>query len=262
MRRNTIGLLLALMAFASSAFAYTARKEFRETRALRTGGELEVKNVNGSISVSSWDADSASVEAEIEVRASSRRDAEEFLQDVEIEIREIGTRLIVEAKHPRTGTGFWEWILGRRSPEVSIEFRLRLPRKCDASLRTVNGAIHVEGVSGTLSLSTTNGQIEARDVAGEVDASTVNGSLRIELTKVDPRARMEFKTVNGSIRLYLPEDARVDLDASTVNGRIDTDFPLQVSGKYVGQHLTGSLNGGGSSLRLRTVNGGIDVLRR
>ncbi|MDZ7372458.1 MAG: DUF4097 family beta strand repeat-containing protein [candidate division KSB1 bacterium] len=261
--RPYLGWLVALLTIAQApALAYTARKEVREVRAFGPGARLEVRNVNGSISVLPWGIDSVEVCAEISVRAKDREEAEDFLQDVEIEIRQVGRRLVVQARHPSVASGFWDWVFGQRKPEASVEFRIRVPKDADLELKTVNGAIEVEAVKGRLSFSTTNGRVEARDVGGEVEASTVNGSVRVEFTEVDPHARMEFKTVNGGIRLYLPENVRADIDASTINGHLETDFPLQVTGKYVGRHIAGSINGGGAFFRLRTVNGGIDILRR
>ena len=35
---------------------------------------------------------------------------------------------------------------------------------------------------------------------------------------------MSFKTTNGSIKLYLPEDFGADAELKTTNGHIDSDF--------------------------------------
>jgi len=48
------------------------------------------------------------------------------------------------------------------------------------------------------------------------------------------------------------------LEATTVNGSIGCDFPLDVKTKKK-HHLEGRLGPGGGSFELSTVNGGIDV---
>jgi DUF4097 and DUF4098 domain-containing protein YvlB len=71
----------------------------------------------------------------------------------------------------------------------------------------------------------------------------------------------EFATVNGSIVLALPAGTGADVDARTVNGDIQTDFPLEVSGRLSKRKLSGRIGGGGRRLSLETVNGSIELTR-
>jgi DUF4097 and DUF4098 domain-containing protein YvlB len=66
--------------------------------------------------------------------------------------------------------------------------------------------------------------------------------------------------VNGSVEVSLPPDSAADLTASTVNGRISTDFPVTVRGHFGHRTLHGSLGSAvasGRELRMNTVNGSI-----
>ena len=54
----------------------------------------------------------------------------------------------------------------------------------------------------------------------------------------------------------------VDIEASTVHGRIRNDFGLEVDrGEYVGRSLRGSVGSGGARIDLSNVNGSIDIRR-
>ena len=56
----------------------------------------------------------------------------------------------------------------------------------------------------------------------------------------------------------LPRDARISIDAATTNGRVHTDLPVE--GEQPGKRsLKGEVNGGGTTLYLRTTNGGIEI---
>jgi hypothetical protein len=44
-----------------------------------------------------------------------------------------------------------------------------------------------------------------------------------------------------------------------VNGRVETDFPIKVSGKMSPRHLRGTIGTGGPTLKLVTVNGSITL---
>jgi DUF4097 and DUF4098 domain-containing protein YvlB len=68
--------------------------------------------------------------------------------------------------------------------------------------------------------------------------------------------------VNGPVHVELPADASAEVTASTINGDIDSDFPLTVSGRHGPRHARGTLGSGGRRLSLNTVNGEIELRRR
>ena len=54
-----------------------------------------------------------------------------------------------------------------------------------------------------------------------------------------------------------------DLEAETVNGHLSNDFGIPVNKhKYVGADMTGSIGSGGGEVRLNTVNGKIQVVKK
>jgi DUF4097 and DUF4098 domain-containing protein YvlB len=109
---------------------------------------------------------------------------------------------------------------------------------------------------------TVNGSIKVLNSSGRVSAETVNGSLTAELNQIDPNADMKFETVNGSIKVYLPERGGADIDAGTVNGGLDTDFPLTVQGKWGPKSMRGRVGAGGARIQMATVNGSVKLLHR
>ena len=72
---------------------------------------------------------------------------------------------------------------------------------------------------------------------------------------------LTVSTVNGSITLTLPDSLSTDVRASTVNGDITTDFPMTVSGRMSRRRLEGTIGGGGRTLAIESVNGGITLKR-
>lgn len=238
----------------------TLTKEFKRSFHFRPGGEVTVKNVNGNIHLRSWDVDSVEVFAEIEVKAGSRRDAEECMKRIKIVTDLRRGRLLVEPDYPKGlgGGGFWDWIFGRK-PRVKVEFWVRVPEKTDLQLKSVNGNVKVRDVTGRAEFGTTNGSIEADGMEGAVDARSVNGGIRVELMDVDRHEEMSLRTTNGSIKIVLPSDVEADIEASSVNGSISTDFPLEVRGRFNRKRIRGRINGGGGLIDLHTVNGSIRI---
>jgi DUF4097 and DUF4098 domain-containing protein YvlB len=78
--------------------------------------------------------------------------------------------------------------------------------------------------------------------------------------RADWTDRLSMATVNGGIALTLPASLSADLHAQTVNGDIDTDFPVTIT-KVDRRRVDGTIGSGGRSLSLESVNGSISVKR-
>lgn len=125
------------------------------------------------------------------------------------------------------------------------------------SARTSSGSIEVTQTGGgDVEASSSSGSIKVRGVQGAVRASTTSGSLAIE----GQMARdWRLSSSSGHVTVSVPANQGFELDASSSSGRIDTDFPITVSGT-IGKHaLRGAARGGGPLLHVRTSSGGISI---
>jgi DUF4097 and DUF4098 domain-containing protein YvlB len=183
------------------------------------------------------------------------------MEKVEVKTDGDKNELNIWVKHPKKNNskGFLSALFGKSKPNVSVQFYLKVPQECDLTVSSVNGSVDVTGVSGAAELKTVNGKILAKDIQGVVDASTTNGSVNVEITKADVSENMKFKTVNGSVKVILPEDISADVAVSTVNGKIHTDFPVEIQGKFGPKKIRGEINGGGFELNISTVNGSVTL---
>jgi len=59
----------------------------------------------------------------------------------------------------------------------------------------------------------------------------------------------------------VPERYSAQLETGTVNGRVSTDFPGMVQGRFDRQRTT-TLGSGGVTLRAMTTNGGVTIRRQ
>jgi DUF4097 and DUF4098 domain-containing protein YvlB len=224
-----------------------ARDTVEETRALEPDGRFELENVNGRVTLITWSRDEVLIEAD---RAAV---SEEALERIEIDITGEGDEVRVKTRYAKGRT----WFMG--GTHGKVDYHITLPPGVRARLETVNGPIEVEGLEGDLRVESVNGSLELSDLGGEVRAETVNGGIHATFDRVPADADHKLETVNGGIEVTLPEDAAGRLVASTVNGSIGCDLPLEVETKKK-RRLEGRLGSGGGSITLNTVNGGIDVL--
>ncbi len=260
--RYSFIFIIVLLMSSTTLLGSTITRDFNETYDF-DGDLISVKTTNGNIFVKAWDRDEVEVNAEIEVRASSKSVAREFMDQVEVVVRERGDELIIRVEHPdQHGGGFMDWFFGAGKPSVSVNFWLNVPEYNDISASSVNGNVEIVGIEGKAELSTTNGKIVAEEINGPVDASTTNGSISVEIRSDELEDDIRLHTVNGSIKLALDEDMQADIDISTVNGSIHTDFPLEVQGKWGPKSVSGEVNGGGALIDLETVNGSVTIMER
>jgi len=201
---------------------------------------------NGSIRVQAWDGQGIRLRTRVEARARSEERAEELVNEVEVESD--GT---IGAHGPRTGRREW-W---------SVSFELFVPRSVDLDLRSQNGGIRITGVHGHIVFQSVNGGVALTGVGGDVRGHTTNGGLDITLegTAWDGDG-LDVRTTNGGVDLTIPERYDARLETSTVNGGLQSDFPVTVQGR-LGRDMTLDLGRGGRPIRVRTTNGGV-VLRR
>lgn len=94
-------------------------------------------------------------------------------------------------------------------------------------------------------------------MTGKLDLRTINGALHLTDAGDDVHAR----TQNGSVRLAIPESYAALVETGTVNGRVNTDFPITVQGR-ISHRFSLPLNGGGPPIRAMTTNGSVTLSRR
>ena len=139
-----------------------------------------------------------------------------------------------------------------------------------------SGNVRAHGIHGPASIESGSGDLELeQDGPGDVKAKTGSGSVRVHGLnggfmartgsgdiEADGRLTGEanLQSGSGSIRLHLTPDAHFNLEASTGSGDIRVHFPnAPQQTDYSRHHLTGSINGGGPALEVRTGSGDVEI---
>jgi hypothetical protein len=219
-----------------------------ETRSLKPEGRFALDNVNGSITVATWN------EPQVRIEADKAATSAAALRDLRVEIEGEDDRIRVRTRMPK-GVFFFGGGGGK------VDYRITVPAGARVRVENVNGSVEVTAVAGEVHAETTNGNVEVRDASGAVEATSVNGTLRVGFAALADGADHKFSTVNGSITLSLPEGAGGRVEATTVNGSVDNDLPFEATEKGSRRRLAGRLGKGTGSLEASTVNGSIRFKR-
>jgi DUF4097 and DUF4098 domain-containing protein YvlB len=136
-----------------------------------------------------------------------------------------------------------------------------------ARVETSGGDIRLGRVDGWLKARTGGGDIVVPLVGGAITAETAGGDVRIAVGARQLREGISIVSGGGDVTLTLPSDFRGNVDL-TVNGAdlsdpaIRSEFPeVAVSRRENAARGTGSLNGGGSTVRVLTSSGAIHLRR-
>lgn len=156
----------------------------------------------------------------------------------------------------------------------SVELVVTVPTKTNLKATGINGGpMTIEGVDGEIEANNTNAPITLTNVAGSVVAHSTNGNVKATVTRVTTEKPMAFASFNGNVDVTLPPSLKATCKLRSDMGDVYTDFDLQVktdtttaqnpqreNGRLrivVNKSLTGTLNGGGPEVELRTFNGNV-----
>jgi Putative adhesin len=247
---------------AGSLLTGSARAEdFHWQGVVAAGGSIEIKGVNGGI-----DATGSGGSGPVEVTAI-KKGRRSNPADVEIKVVEHAGGVTICAVYPSSDGTPNECVAGSggrmkvRDNDVNVNFKVKVPAGVRFVGRTVNGGIDAVDLPADAEAYTVNGGVSVK-AGGTIRAETVNGGVDASFGRADWTGEIQLKTVNGGIDVTLPGDASADLRAGTVNGDIETDFPITVLGRVSKRKLSGTIGSGGRQLALETVNGGIEIKKR
>jgi hypothetical protein len=275
-RLTTFFCLLAFIVNAQS-WKIEKKEEIRQTLKFSNPSaakEVEVDNVNGSITVAGYDGNEVQLVAHKTIYARSPEKVQEAQQDVQLETSEKGNSLRLYVDGPFRCQN----CRGQRYSgyEVNFDFELKVPRDADFYLKTVNdGDIKVTDVAGEYEVENINGGIEMLEVSGAGRVYALNEAVKV-LFKKNPTGGSYFGSLNGDVEISFRPNLAADLRFKTFNGDIFTDFPVTYlanatpirerrQGKNVYRYDRASkvrVGTGGPELEFDAFNGDIRILKR
>lgn len=284
-RATTFWAAVVMAGIALGVSAAPARAdEWSKTYQVNGRADLRVMTSDGDVTVTGTDQN------QIDARVTTQG-WKLGPNDVQVVESQNGNSVSIEVRVPH-----WNWSLFGGSHNRSVRVDLRVPRELGLAVRTSDGNVTAQGVSGKIEFNTGDGNVTASNVRGDVrmhtgdghieghsldgslDADTGDGNLRIDGRfdalalktgdgSIDAQVSSGSKVANGwnlhsgdgHITLRLPSDLNAYLDAHTGDGSITLDIPVQVSGSLSHSAVRGKLNAGGGTLAVTSGDGSIHI---
>jgi DUF4097 and DUF4098 domain-containing protein YvlB len=127
--------------------------------------------------------------------------------------------------------------------DVRVQFRARIPRRSRITARTLRG------------------NVEAEWLIKGAPSQTVNSDGRVKRVTTDSFSPIDLSSLEGNVRLTLPNVINARVQLGTGSGEITTDFPVTVPGGFRGKGLEGNLGQGGPKIALSTLSGNVELRR-
>jgi DUF4097 and DUF4098 domain-containing protein YvlB len=254
-RRNRVaGLIIAMTLVVAVVASAENRKEFRFR--VHRHASVSVINQFGPISVK------PSSGHEVLVVAILHSDK------AEIDSSHSGSRVSVSTH-----------LLAGADPETGrVDYEVLVPADASVSLRSATGPIHAEKLHGDVILEGNTANMDVRDVSdGHVHIKTLDGPVtltnvtdgHVEITSVGDfggAGEYSLMTHTGDIDATAPSYASMDVLASSSQGKVVNDFPLQpVHTSLVekaGSAFAGTMGKAASSVKLLSFSGRIHLKKR
>jgi hypothetical protein len=277
-RSATIGMAL----FATGFFVTAAHADdYTKSFTVSNRANVRVDTNDGSVTVTTGDAPQVEFRVEYQgyvLNKSLQIDSNQHGDEVELIAH------IPAGFHISLGTT-------RR-----LHIEVRMPKDADLQVRTGDGSIKANGVSGNIDLHSGDGSLTVGSLKGSVRLHTGDGSIegnnldgKCDATSGDGRIRLSgrfdvlsaksgdgsvgvealrgskldsswsISSGDGSIDVAVPADLPANIEASSGDGHISSDIPITVEGVMSKSRIHGKMNGGGSTLTIHTGDGSIHL---
>ena len=195
---------------------------------LPANGTLRLKTFSGRVRITGTSGDQVVIHA---VRRASR----DRLNDIKLEITQVGSTVEVDANHR---------VVERRNDNVvETDFEIQVPSRARLDIKTFSAPVTVVGVNGS------------QNIDG------FSSDVTIESQEFGDGADIDVNTFSGNVRLRLPANARGNLSFNSFSGSFESDLPVTLSSSSR-RNFRGALNGGGAGdFRLKTFSGDVRILR-
>lgn len=205
---------------------------------------LDIKAANGNVTLKTWDSDDVKVEAKIKLYGKMGAEPfEAFSERSQIEVNEDHISFQIPNKRVRADLIFY--LPKRVYDHAAIKLlngniMIETLEAKDIYTKSTNGNIIVNQLTATmLEVEGVNGNIDIRN--GNILDSiieTVNGTVTFGATPEN----LSVSLVNGDVRLTIKEDNLKKVEASSVNGNVKVALPDTIGLEGHAKTSLGSIN--------------------
>jgi len=280
-RLFSIAVALAVLTWLcqAPALSQTARSEeegLTRTFTVNSGATLAVENYKGTIHVTGSDSKQVVIEVEKKFEGSDG-DRKWWMDNTHISFENDPSRVRVAVQYPNS-----DCVLDCSDAHSDytgvVELTIQVPKHTRLNLSGYKPDVKISAIEGDLQIHSYKSPINIESTVGGIDITTYKESVhlrdvglrgRLHLIMQKGEATVEAKslgdevdieTEKGRVVLGVPRTAGLTIDYSGGRrGNFHSDLPIASETGFGSNEMHGTINGGGTRVRLRTEKGSISL---
>jgi hypothetical protein len=200
-------VVLALTMLSPSAAADPAgqrqeqSRSFDQTVAVASGQMLRVEHAHGDIRITTQARAELRVQAAIRVSAESQNAANEFLEQIQIDVDESPAAITVRTRYPDRA-----WWRTRRNLSYSVDYTLLMPERMPLNVRNSFGEVSLAGLKADAAVVNAHGTLSAGDGAGRYALENSFGRIDVariagDVTITGANGNVTVATIGGALNV-------------------------------------------------------------
>ncbi len=183
------------------------KREFTKSVSWRSGQRVCVDHSLGSVTVRTHTANEINLRVDMRGSADNRSEAEQFIQQIEIQVEESSSGVCFRTKYPEPQSrrrGSWSFSVAYDLvvPEAAaLDVRNRfgsvsvVGTRASAVVLNSHGSVRLADSHGSHRIENMFGSIEVSNNTGDVEVTGGNGSVRVEQIQGSARVRNRFGNI-------------------------------------------------------------------
>jgi hypothetical protein len=249
---------------------FYAEEPFFDQVAIDTQDRFFIQAVAGSIEITgSSTVNSVTIEGERRVGSSSPADAETYLDQLQVQIKDLGNEVTVETIQPKFAHG--------RNYEV--DYRITIPDHLEVYVSQVGGTVVIDSINSPVSVNAFAGDVDLVEISGSTVVNVINGEITSQVTlpsdgilelstmtgNIDSQVALplggtiDITVLHGDIHLDIPQNTSATLSADLIKGFIQLVNLVLQNEVRTSYSLTGTFGNGQGDIWLETETGNITV---
>jgi hypothetical protein len=280
--QRTVGLLVVIVGIIALATPRLRSQpagadqsdRFQRNFTITTGGTLDVENYKGTIHVIGSDTNQVAVDVTKRFEGNDS-DRKWWMEHIQVNFRNDSNRVSVEVKYPEWNCTFcWPG----HDFTAAVELEIHVPRQINVKLESYKPDIRVTAINGDIRIKSYKSPIEIDSTTGAVRIDTyketvklrnvtLHGPLEVRSYKADAEIDARglgdsviLENEKGSIVLRVPQNAGLDVDfEGSRRSSFRSDFPIASRADSLDRSFRGTVNQGGTRVRLHTEKGSVSL---
>ncbi len=209
----TLSLFLITVGTAQERVSKTIEKTF----SLANGGELNLENKYGNVTMTGWDQDKVAVTIQIKVNHRKKENAKDLLSRIQPEITSTNGYISIVSQITNKNTGWFADFFNRNNPidfdrsHVKIDYEVFLPKKVKLRITNRFGDVFIEDWNGLL-----NAVIEHGDLWLGEDLNKADIKLKFGKVRANNLDYASLTLKNGELDMENSENLRLSSDGSDI----------------------------------------------